>query len=560
MVGKKGKLSFEEISRLLRSQTIMLSLWGCEDKKSWGYQWYLALKKIFGEVILFDPRAKRIEHGPELMKENLLNTISEKKPDYFLFLIESSSLNIETIEEINKLSPKTKTIVNFGDDDINFEERSRYYALFVDYCLLGQPNYKKSYIKDGLNKVFPFNGVNTEDFRPFKLEKKYDVSFIGQPLESRIKLLSFLIKNKVKVNIWGRGWDKYPEFKEFYHGPLSPEDFVRTINQSKINLSFTRNQYGAPHFTGRLFEFAACRAFQLTDYFPELNIHLKENKEIVMFKDERDLLNKTNYYLKNEKEREKIAKNSLSKSKKHDFVYLFRKIFGELSKEKKFVRKALPKINAKEGSISESDLKDISSLKEKIKYYDYIFFSGRKVIESKYRKYLQIYSLEKTKKDISCCSYFIYSKYLGNYMKLNLFRGFERLGEERFNGLLNLNQFAVRKDYLLSNIDKFRKAAETGVIDFISKSNTSLIKIPLVQIVKPTNFNEQNIKKLDKTSLNNAFQMEFTFKLHSLLYQKKIFFDSYIYKLIISSLIKRRKFILNIIYELGKENLRNHGS
>ena len=67
------KLVPSKTERLLKEKTILYSLWDCESKTGWTrYQFSEPLKKIFGEVITFDPRKKRFDLGPELMRKTFL--------------------------------------------------------------------------------------------------------------------------------------------------------------------------------------------------------------------------------------------------------------------------------------------------------------------------------------------------------------------------------------------------------------------------------------------------------------------------------------------------------
>jgi len=58
----------------------------------------------------------------------------------------------------------------------------------------------------------------------------------------------------------------------------------------------------------RLFEATACGALMITPYVPYLEELFDLGKEIVIYEDLYDLLDKINYYLKHEGERKKIAK------------------------------------------------------------------------------------------------------------------------------------------------------------------------------------------------------------------------------------------------------------
>ncbi len=551
--------NLERADRLLKDRTILFSMWGCENEKNWSYQLYPSLKKIFKEVILFDPRKKRLEYGSENMVKKLLSIVKIKKPDYFLFLLESNNINMKTLENINKLSPNTKTIVHFGDDDIHFIDRSRYYALFIDHCLIAQTDYVKEYEKDGIKNTMPIEAlVDIEEFKPLGVKRIYDLSFIGQPYPPRVEILRFLIKNGIKVNLWGRGWHDYEEFKEIYKGPVELDEYVRIINQSKINLSFSKNQYGVPHLKGRVFEIAACKSFQLIDYYPEYLKFFRENKEIVMYKDQKDLLNKINYYLKNEKEMEEISERSYKNYVGNGGIEnILRKVFNKILEDKEVRRKSLPIINKKFIEISKIDIgMGYNKIKKTLENYDYVSFLYGNRRNHKYKNYLQMYSLEKTGKDISCCNYFIYSKIFGNYATFGSLNSLKKLKKDYFNMLINLDQIMVSKDYLLKNLDKFKNAFENKAIDFIDLENTAFISIPLVQLLGLNWTNKKKINKLDYDSLIKAFQINFKFRLQELMYRRRILIIPYTFNLVAKSITEGNLFILKYLFNslISKEN------
>src|SRR3989344_1042851 len=126
------KISFVEVRRILKSKTLLFAMWHCESEKHQPRQlWYPPLEKLFREVMLFDPYKEQRELGPEGAKKKFLETVSARHPDYVLFFGAWEIFTIQTILEVNRLSPRTKTLMFFGDDDVQFEKMSRYYALFV---------------------------------------------------------------------------------------------------------------------------------------------------------------------------------------------------------------------------------------------------------------------------------------------------------------------------------------------------------------------------------------------------------------------------------------------
>jgi len=548
----------------LKKKIMVAAMWGCEDNNFWSHQWCRVFEKILGEVVSFDPRKRKLKVGSKRMREELFNIVKEKKPDFFIFLIESNDINIETIRKINKISPKTKTIVHFGDDDLRFENRSRYYALFTDYCMVPQIDKMDIYKKEGIKKAHPIIGANTNHFKPLDVEKIYDVSFIGSPLPSRVEYIEYLIDNGIKVKLWGNGWYNYPEFSGIYEGPLKSEDIHKVVNQTKINLGFTKNYDNIPHFKGRIFDVYACKSFQLVDYYSEYKKYFKENKEIVFFRSKEELLEKIKYYLKNENEMKKIAERGYLKTiNENDYLVLFKKFFLRIIIESgKFKRAELPELKKSYLIINRDDImKDNSELIKICRNYNFIGFSDGANF-SEYKNYLQAYSLEKTQKDLSCCGYFAYNKKLGNYLTFNVIKAMKSYDIKEFSGLFNLQQIIARKDFFFKNIDKFREAFIYGkIIDFVNKDNTAFISIPLLGIERLNEANIETLRSMKFERLEKTVQLNYLFELYVRAFQKRIFTDPYLYNLIWESLFKNKFFILNSIgkYVFKNETLKRIG-
>ncbi len=556
------KLSLSEVSKLLKKKTLLCSLWGCENKGHWAYQGgYLVYKDLFKKVILFDPRKNRFEYGSEGMKQRFFSLLKEKKPDYIFLLLDATEFGLDILQRIKETSPKTKIIVIFGDDDIHFFTRSRYYALFIDYCLIAQTQYLSLYKKDGLTNAISFLwGINTNHLRYLNLDKKYDVSFIGTPIPiSRVDLIRFLIKNKIKVNIWGRGWRDYPDLNRVYGGSIDYKEMTKIINQTKIYLGFTKNSFGMPHSTGKFFEGSACKTFCLIEHFPEYFKYFNKNSEMISFNNKQDLLKKVEYYLIHEKERERIAKNAYKKTiKNHNYHIIYKKIFQEIfTIEKKERLKNSFKSNQKIIELSENEIyEDYDTIKEKLKNFSYVCFSYGKSKPDKYKNYLQVYSLEKTGKEISCCEYTLQSRNLGRCLAINIYKALKILKKEDFNGLLNINQVMVTKNYFLKNFKKFKEIFNGKQIDIINENNTAFIEIPLVQIEHLSRINRIYINRLDFDSLKKVFRLNFMIDIFLLFSQKKLFKNLYPYKLFINSIINGNFFILKCLFSsiFSREN------
>lgn len=75
---------------------------------------------------------------------------------------------------------------------------------------------------------------------------------------------------------------------------------------SKINLNITSRTIESG-VSQRVFDILACGGFCLTNYQPEIAALFEDGKELVMYTDTKDLLQKVEYYLNHEEERLQIA-------------------------------------------------------------------------------------------------------------------------------------------------------------------------------------------------------------------------------------------------------------
>ena len=343
---------------------ILFASWNSTDKNDYPYQnWYQPLKDLSNEIIVFDPREVYFKYGKENMNNLFIDLIRKEKPDYvFLTMIHDEFL-LETFEKVKEVSPKTKLINFFSDDEWRFDNYSKYFSPLIDFCITSyEPTYKKAR-KLRLNNFYlmPFS-CNTNIFKKLKEEKIYDIGFIGQPTPERARVLSKLIENGVKVNIWGKGWENTPEFQKIkgnYHGIA--EDINKTTNQIKIMLNFIMDDRDEKiQIKGRITHVAGSGTFQIITDNTETKSMFLEDKEVAYFKNQEDLENEIKYYLSNEKEREEIAARA---HKKILNEYTWDKMFNNFFKNIKNAKN--PKINLSENYIRFSE-KPISEQAKKM--------------------------------------------------------------------------------------------------------------------------------------------------------------------------------------------------
>jgi len=531
------------IKKSLKNKKLIFASWGCKIQTSQECRdWPPIFKKLFKEVILFSLKNEQYYYGTKELNKKFIDLIKKEKPDYLFIIPSYDELYVSTLKKLKKINPNMKTIIQFGDDEFRFDDWSRYYSLFFDYILTTKKELD-IYEKENIKATFMI-GVNPEYHKPLNTEKIYDVTFIGTPLRDRYEYIKHLKDNGINIKLFGGGWDSYKDLEDIYGGFLYPEDFIKKINQSKINLNFSKTffyQGTGGQMKGRPIEVLACKSFTLNE-FTDKSINYLVNKKEINFKTKKELLKKVKYYLKNKKEREKLTEEGYKHIlENYNWEEQFIRFFNKIEKDP--IRPPqLPKINKKTILLSSKDLKlNLSKLKEKIKDYDYIHFSKNphKIYNNK--EYFQSYSLNISKKDISLCDYYIYKKGFGNYLSLLTKKAFFTLEKEDFNKVFNLNQIMVTKNFFIKNINSFKDIKK--LTNLINKDNTVFVSIPLVEVHDLNSINYEDMK--------NVFKPLFFSKIFSLAYQKKIF-DPFLINILIKPVKGRifmTKYLLKKIFK-----------
>jgi glycosyltransferase involved in cell wall biosynthesis len=119
------------------------------------------------------------------------------------------------------------------------------------------------------------------------IEKINDVGFCGNFL-NRKQWIDFIESNGILVK------------KDIF---VIGNEMVKSINSYKIH--FNRNLSVDINF--RTFETLGCKTLLLTNYTPGLENLFEINKNIVIYEDQKDLINKIKYFLENKEHREHLT-------------------------------------------------------------------------------------------------------------------------------------------------------------------------------------------------------------------------------------------------------------
>jgi spore maturation protein CgeB len=214
-------------------------------------------------------------------------------PDAIIFF-KGEFVSSGTLEKLSE----SRKIYMFYPDTFKFKpllrDRLGYFR-----TLFTASNNREFYHQMGARNIVTVPWACDPDFhRKLGIDKRYKVTFIGTAYPERRRI----IRRLGEVDVFGDYWNGYGKRK---HGNVYGEKYVRTINESTINLNLqAKISVNADAPTMRTFEIAGCGGFQISDYMPSLKRYFPM---MPTFTDVKELRDQIEYYLNNLEEREEIA-------------------------------------------------------------------------------------------------------------------------------------------------------------------------------------------------------------------------------------------------------------
>ncbi len=134
----------------------------------------------------------------------------------------------------------------------------------------------------------------------------------------KAKPIIALLQNGIDLKLFGMNWDKYPNFKENSLGSVkNGKDLNILINETRINLNISPGT----SYHMKVPEVIATKSFMLTRKIEEDTMPIDKlfetDKEIILFKNENDLIKIIEFYLSNREEREKVEQAAYNKLLSH---------------------------------------------------------------------------------------------------------------------------------------------------------------------------------------------------------------------------------------------------
>ena len=256
------------------------------------------LKKLCPSLHVHNLYAQCAQHGTNQANKNLTDLVDRMKPDYMLWPTMAYEFLPATLSHIR--SSGTFVIGWFFDDEFRFDNYSVLWVPFLDFCFTNDPAAVKKYELLGVPALHVLTKANSEVFQKICIPKTYDVSFVGRNFGDRKIAIDYLIDQGIDVQPFGKG---------FRNGWVSVNEYVHIINQTKINLCFTKGcgEGENSQIKDKIFNITMSGGFLLCEYFQGMEREYEIGKEVECFTTLDDAVEKIEHYLGHDQERCDIA-------------------------------------------------------------------------------------------------------------------------------------------------------------------------------------------------------------------------------------------------------------
>lgn len=306
--------------------------------------WRPLFTRYFNNLLCYDMRKKANALGLVEANEELIEIVNTYQPELVIYpCVFDGLVTLESLGAIRRNGSKIAGF--FFDDDIFFDQYTKYLLPYLDYFVTGSPEAVKKYSEYGVTAISAVPiPMDTAIFKKLDgVEKCFDVTFVGNPhTADRQVLLDQLNAAQVNVKTFGgTGSQRKIHYSEM----------VKIFNQSRINLNFSKHVMPdgrlIPQFKGRMFEVTLAGGFLLCEYVSGIETYFIPDKEIVCFKNIQEATDKIRYYLEHESERNAIAAAGYERAMR-DYSgevivnKIFTQIFSQPGSADKFPASPLP--------------------------------------------------------------------------------------------------------------------------------------------------------------------------------------------------------------------------
>lgn len=357
--------------------------------QTWLRNLYEPLVEMGHDVVLLS-----VEEGRKAMQRNdlparaafsqkLLETFRReniKKPfDLFFAYLMDGMVEPGAIDEIRKSDVPT---CNFSCNNTHqfhlVDELSPHFG----YNLHAEKDAREKFLAIGARPLWWPMASNPKYFRPMDVPRTISASFVGANYALRARYILHLLENGVDAHAYGPGWqwgttsrwrsftkrNKYlllavlatsptaryhasanladhdfrcslsARFPNNVHPPISDEDLIALYSRSHVSIGFLEvydrhdaSRSVTQHLHLREFEAPMCGALYCTGYMDELAEMFEPDKEIVVYRNQYELLDKVRYYLANPDQAERVRLAGRDRGlREHTYQHRFQQLFRAL--------------------------------------------------------------------------------------------------------------------------------------------------------------------------------------------------------------------------------------
>lgn len=264
--------------------------------------------------------------------DDVVRVAQEMRPDLVLVLDCINSFPLDKVIAIRSMG--IKTAVWFTDDPY-YTDVTVNLAPHYDYVFTTELSCVQFYNELGCPQVhyLPF-AISSAVFRPKRVKPSFrtDICFIGSAYWNRVAFFDsiagyladknvlisgywwdrlsnfYLLKNKIRLDVWMSP----EETLSYYCGAKIVINLHRIYNDN----SFNQNSHGIPALSvnPRTFDICSSGAFQLTDVRDDIHRVYMPGHDMITYSSAPDLVEKIEYYLAHEEERQQIALRGLART------------------------------------------------------------------------------------------------------------------------------------------------------------------------------------------------------------------------------------------------------
>lgn len=362
------------------------------ENQTWHRNLHEPLVEMGHDVVLFSA-----EEGKRAMSRNdatartafsqkLLDTFrnehTQEPFDLFFAYLMDGMVDPGVIDEIRKTGVPT---CNFSCNNAHQFYLVDEISLHFDFNLHSERDARAKFLAIGANPLWWPMASNPKYFKPQDVHRTIDVSFVGANYALRAKYIAHLLKNGVEVHVYGPRWqrlastplrvtakrfrylwqtlvasssgqrarasailadydfrrDLSAQFPNNVHAPVSDDELIALYSRSHISLGFLEvydrhdpSNIVTQHLHLREFEAPMSGALYCTGYMDELAGFFEPDKEVLIYRNQHELLDKIRYYLAHPTEAEEIRQAGHARAlRDHTYHRRFQTLFAEIGLE-----------------------------------------------------------------------------------------------------------------------------------------------------------------------------------------------------------------------------------